>query len=907
MDDIVNSVPSWMFTAIIAVCILFIIGIIFARLYHRASAEQAFVRTGLGGQKVVMSGGAIVMPIFHEIIPINMNTLKLEVSRSTIDSLITKDRMRVDVVVAFFVRVKPSVEGIATAAQTLGQRTLSPEDLRMLVEDKFVDALRATAAQMTMHELQDTRENFVQGVQNTVAEDLSKNGLELESVSLTNFNQTSKEHFNPNNAFDAEGLTKLTQETERRRRERNEVEQDVEVAVREKNRDALSRKLEIEQQEAFMTLEQEQQVKTRTAEQNARIAAFEAERRREAEQTRILAERQIQETEIDREQAVRSRKVEAEREVRIKEIEQQQVTEIANQTKSIAIAAKSEQQSQAEARANLALAEAVSAQQNVETTRQTAEADRAKQVALIAAAQDAETKAVELTVRAKAEKEAAEMQAAAIVELAEATRKKGLAEAEAQRALNDAINVLSDEQTSLKFKLALLQALPAVIEKSVEPMKSIDGIKIIQVDGLNRGGAAGDDAGQLVGAVELQLEQHAEAVPQRPGQLPGAGGGPHQREVGQIDPDALGAGPLADDDIEGVIFKGRVEHLFHLPGQAVDLVDEEDVPLLQVGQQGGQVPRLFDGRARGDPDLHPHLVGDDAGEGGLAQAGRAVEQDMVHRLAPAAGRLKVDLQVLLDLFLSDIVLEMLRAEVVFLAVRRRQTRLHHFCTVKRLFLHGLSPPCHSAQRQPDDLFHRQRGVDLRDGHSRLALAVPQRDQRRDGLAAGRAAGRRRHAGQVLQRGFAGSPLGHLILQFQHDPLGQLGSHPAGGLERLVVPRRDGQVDPLRLHHAEDGQAHFGPHAGHPGQQPEAVLLLLGGKAVQADVVLGHIEDGVEGGLAPGAGQAGRHAGRALGPVAHPAAGEDDAVQRLFDDLPAQAINHTRSSLRSGPRRAPSGG
>ncbi len=184
-------------------------------------------------------------------------------------------------------------------------------------------------------------------------------------------------------------------------------------------------------------------------------------------------------------------KVEAEREVRIKEIEQQQVTEIANQTKSIAIAAKSEQQSQAEARANLALAEAVSAQQNVETTRQTAEADRAKQVALIAAAQDAETKAVELTVRAKAEKEAAEMQAAAIVELAEATRKKGLAEAEAQRALNDAINVLSDEQTSLKFKLALLQSLPAVIEKSVEPMKSIDGIKIIQVDGLNRGGAAG--------------------------------------------------------------------------------------------------------------------------------------------------------------------------------------------------------------------------------------------------------------------------------------------------------------------------------------------------------------------------------------------------------------------------------
>ncbi|HFU8959112.1 TPA: flotillin family protein [Escherichia coli] len=475
------NLPGWLFTVIALVLTLFVIGLIFARLYRRASAEQAFVRTGLGGQKVVMSGGAIVMPIFHETIPVNMNTLKLEVSRAAAESLITRDRMRVDVAVAFFLRVKPSAEGISTAAQTLGQRTLTPEDLRSLVEDKFVDALRATAARMSMQDLQDARENFVQGVQNTVAEDLSKNGLELESVSLTSFNQTARVHFNPDNAFDAEGLTLLTQETERRRRERNEVEQDVEVAIREKNRDALSRRLEIEQQEAFMTLEQQQRVKTRTAEQSASIAAIEAERK-------------IEEAEIERQQIVRTRQVEAEREVAIREIEQQQATEIASQARAIAVAAKSEEQSQAEARASKALAEAVQAQQDVETTRQTAEADRTKQVALIAAAQEAETKAVELTVRAQAEKEAAELQAAAIIELAEATRQKGLAEAEAQRALNDAINVLSDEQTSLRFRLALLDALPAVIEKSTEPMKSIDGIKIIQVDGLNGGVTRGKTA-----------------------------------------------------------------------------------------------------------------------------------------------------------------------------------------------------------------------------------------------------------------------------------------------------------------------------------------------------------------------------------------------------------------------------
>ena len=98
---------------------LIFIGVIFARLYHRATKETAFVRTGLGGQKVIMDGGAIVLPIFHEIIPVNMNTLKLEVSRREEQSLIALDRMRVDVAAAFFVRVKQLGESVSTAAQTL--------------------------------------------------------------------------------------------------------------------------------------------------------------------------------------------------------------------------------------------------------------------------------------------------------------------------------------------------------------------------------------------------------------------------------------------------------------------------------------------------------------------------------------------------------------------------------------------------------------------------------------------------------------------------------------------------------------------------------------------------------------------------------------------------------------------
>ena len=232
------SGPSGLMIAIIIFVAFVAMILILARLFKRASKEVSFVRTGMGGQKVIMNGGALVYPVLHEIIPVNMNTLRLEVRRSDDQALITKDRMRVDVQAEFYVRVQPTAESIANAAQTLGQRTMRPDSLKELVEGKFVDALRAVAAEMAMEELHEQRVDFVQKVQAAVSEDILKNGLELESVSLTGLDQTNKDFFNPNNAFDAEGLTKLTQEIEERRKKRNDIEQETEVLIRRKNLEA---------------------------------------------------------------------------------------------------------------------------------------------------------------------------------------------------------------------------------------------------------------------------------------------------------------------------------------------------------------------------------------------------------------------------------------------------------------------------------------------------------------------------------------------------------------------------------------------------------------------------------------------------------------------------------------------
>lgn len=490
---------------VLAGIILFVIvvfGVILARLYRRSTKEVAFVRTGLGGQKVIMDGGAIVLPVFHELVMVNMNTLKLEVMRREKESLITKDRMRVDVTAAFFVRVKQTVEAVSTAAQTLGARTLNPNELKILVEDKFVDSLRATAATMSIQDLQDMRRDFVLAVQNAVAEDLEKNGLELESVSLTSLDQTDKRFFNPDNAFDAEGLTRLTEQTESRRKQRNDVEQDTEVQVRTKNLEASRQKLLIEKDQEFATLSQQQEIETARAEQASQIAKQQAERSREAEsvqieasrqvsEKRIIAQKEIQTAEIEKNLAIQTSTIESERRTEMQRAEQRKQVEIARQDTQIAIANKSREQSEADAEANTARAEAAKSEEGVVTAREVAIAERQKAIELIEADKQAQQNAIAVKVAAAAEKDASIDRAEAIRVEALARQAAAMAEAEGRRALNEALNTLSTAQIDLQVRSKLLEQLPQIIQQAVKPMEKIDSIRIFQVNGLGQDGSNG--------------------------------------------------------------------------------------------------------------------------------------------------------------------------------------------------------------------------------------------------------------------------------------------------------------------------------------------------------------------------------------------------------------------------------
>ena len=265
-----------------------------AWFYERATNEVSLVRTGIGGRKVVIDGGTLAIPFFHEINRVNMQTIRMTVNRTGEASLITKDRMRIDVGAEFYASVLPEEAAIFRASQTLGRRTFQPDQLTALIDGMMVDALRSVAAQMTMDELHENRAAFVREVRAALTDTLARYGLQLDSVSLTALDQTPFAALDENNAFNAVGMKRLAEVIAKSKKDRAEIEGETAVAVRRAEVQASQRKLEIELEERRAEIAQRKEIEALLAAQLTEVAQRKADAERAAAQARIRMEQDIQ-------------------------------------------------------------------------------------------------------------------------------------------------------------------------------------------------------------------------------------------------------------------------------------------------------------------------------------------------------------------------------------------------------------------------------------------------------------------------------------------------------------------------------------------------------------------------------------------------------------------------------------
>jgi len=430
-----------------AVTLVFAILVIITRLYRKTSADQAFVRTGVGGRKCVIDGGAIVIPVVHEVNDVSLKTFKIEVERTGPDALITGDYLRADVLANFFCRVQKDPESVMLAATSLGSMSSDPSAVRELVMEKLVSVLRNVAATQTLEDLNAKRAEFAKGVQDSVKDDLKANGLTLESVSISKLDQAPLTAMKPEqNVFDAQGAATITKQVQAQRVLRNEMVQSAEMKVTQQNVTTAQQVAAQQVIEARAKADAEAEKSIAKSASEQRSAAFAAEQSKLAGIARVESEQAVMLKQVEQNKVVEVANQERERAGQIAKIERERASEIATREKLIAIADAEQRRATREALQLEAEQSRMVAEQGVITVEVKATADREKERAIIGKQATVEQVRIEQQMQAdvaayrqvkeaEGEQQAASKRAEARIAMAEADKRAAELKAEGDRAV----------------------------------------------------------------------------------------------------------------------------------------------------------------------------------------------------------------------------------------------------------------------------------------------------------------------------------------------------------------------------------------------------------------------------------------------------------------------------------------
>ncbi len=323
--------------SLIALFIIFVL--VYKSFYKKAPADAALVISG-GSKKRVVFGGTLVNPITNITQLISLNTLQLPVEREGQAALITKDSLRVDIQAEFYVKIEPNEQDVLKAVASLGEKTLTPQAVNTLLEGKLVGVLRSVAATMDLQELHEKRQEFSDQVQEACLEDLEQNGFKLETVAVTNLDQTPLDALDENNRFDVVAIQTIKKEVEEKQTETAKIEHEnkvrreadrlkAELEIKQKEEETETEGLEVEKRLDFAQEEQSMEIATNKAKQERAVEAHKFEQLQAVEEARIKQEQAVKSAEIAQTQKIEMERIEQERQVEESEILQKQTVEIA--------------------------------------------------------------------------------------------------------------------------------------------------------------------------------------------------------------------------------------------------------------------------------------------------------------------------------------------------------------------------------------------------------------------------------------------------------------------------------------------------------------------------------------------------------------------------------------------------
>lgn len=444
--------PNLVWTlAIAAVAVVALLGFVgmFKAFYIKVPQGTALIVNDMSSTPKVHFTGALVYPVIYKKEFMRISLITLEVDRRGKDGLICHDNMRADITVAFYLRVNETAQDVLKVAKAIGvDRASDKVAVNELFNAKFSEALKTVGKQIEFVKLFENRQEFRDRIIQVIGNDL--NGYVLEDVAIDYLEQTPKSSLDPSNILDAEGIRKITELTAAQNIITNELARNEELAINKKNVETREAMLALERQQADAEARQKREIATIRAREEAETHKVQEEERLKAEQARITTQeaveireqnrmREVEVAEQNRQRAVaieiekvnRARQLEIvarEREVELQQIDKEKALEV--QRKDIANVI----------RERVSVEKTVAQEEErIKEVRVVSEADRQKQATILAAQAKAEQELVRQVKQAEADEAASKHRAVQITVIAQAELEAAAKQSEAKKRMAEGI------------------------------------------------------------------------------------------------------------------------------------------------------------------------------------------------------------------------------------------------------------------------------------------------------------------------------------------------------------------------------------------------------------------------------------------------------------------------------------
>ncbi|MCA0447091.1 MAG: flotillin family protein [Bacteroidetes bacterium] len=188
--EFIESLNLWVIAISALVIILVSTFLFLAGRYKRCPSDKILVVYGKVGEgqsaKCVHGGGTLVWPLIQDFAYLNLTPMTISIPLSKALSL---QNIRINVPSTFTIGISTDPEVMNSAAERL--LNLQPVQIEEMAKEIIFGQLRLTVASLTIEQINQDRESFLESIRKNVSPELNKIGLYLINVNITDITDES--------------------------------------------------------------------------------------------------------------------------------------------------------------------------------------------------------------------------------------------------------------------------------------------------------------------------------------------------------------------------------------------------------------------------------------------------------------------------------------------------------------------------------------------------------------------------------------------------------------------------------------------------------------------------------------------------------------------------------------------